>query len=103
MMIEHHKKLTNVQYIDDVWNLLCRYDRAFIPPLSARENTFESNLLGSSPKNAKPKKYFEELKDQSFLIALQENRVVGFMSYRPYYVCQDLEMILKRTMFQRLL
>lgn len=91
MNIEHHKTLTNEQYLEDIWELLCRYDDAFVPPLSARDNTYQSNLLGGEPTNVKPKKYFEMLKEQSFLIALVDNRVVGFMSYRPHYVCQDLE------------
>lgn len=91
MIIEHHEQLTDPQFLDDVWHLLCRYDQAFVPPLSARENTYQSNLLGSSSTNATPRKYFEMLKEQSFLIAVDNNRVVGFMSYRPRYVCQDLE------------
>ena len=90
--IEHHTELTNEQYLDDIWKLLCRYDQAFVPPLSARENTYQSNLLGGQSTIGKPRKYFETLKEQSFLIALNENRrVVGFMSYRPRYVCEDLE------------
>lgn len=91
MNIEHHKTLTNERYLEDIWELLCRYDHAFIPPLSARENTYQSNLSSGSPTNVKPKKYFEMLKEQSFLVALVQDRVVGFMSYRPRYVCQDLE------------
>lgn len=96
--IEHHSKLTNQQHLDDIWALLCRYDQAFVPPLSARENTYQSNLLGGQLVAGKPRKYFETLKEQSFLIALNEHqRVVGFMSYRPEYVCQDLEDPLETT------
>lgn len=91
MIIEHHNKLTEQRFLDGIWNLLCRYDKVFVPPLSARENTYQSNLLDDSSSHVKPRKYFETLKQQSFLIALKDNRVVGFMSYRPSYICLALE------------
>lgn len=91
MIIEHHERLTDEQKLQGVWELLRRYDRSFVPPLSSRENTHQSHLAGSLPVSPEPRKYFEILQQQSFFLALQEDRVVGFMSYRPHYICQELE------------
>lgn len=90
MIIEHHERLTDEHLLEGVWELLCRYDHAFVPPLSARENTYQQNLSNYDVKSPTPKKYFEELKGQSFLIAVEGGRVVGFMSYRPNYIIEDL-------------
>lgn len=91
MIIEHHERLTDERKLENIWDLLCRYDQSFVPPLSARENTYQPNLIGDLPAKDEPRKYFEKLKQQSFLIALHQDRIVGFMSYRSYYVSQELK------------
>lgn len=87
--------LNNSPYSNDIWNLVVTYDNAFIPPLSARENPYQSDLASSGDAQAqttKPYQYFENLKQQYFYIAVDEqNRALGFMSFRLHYVCADLE------------
>ncbi len=90
MHVEHYERLTDERLLQGVWELLCRYDHAFVPPLSARENTYQLNLSNHEAKSATPKQYFEELKGQAFFVAVENGRVVGFMSYRPNYVIEDL-------------
>ena len=93
MEIRHYEKLTDQLLLEQIWELLRRYNHAFIPPLSARENTYQSNLTDQqSISNAEPVQYFETLKQQSFIVALDNNnQLLGFMSFRMNYICGDLE------------
>jgi len=88
------QNLDHSPYSNDIWNLLVNYDLSFIPPLSARENPYQSDLAlnGDNAQTTKPYKYFENLKEQLFYIAVDEqNKAIGFMSFRMHYVCADLE------------
>lgn len=86
-----YEKLMEPSLLDGVWKLLCRYDSEFIPPLSAREYTYQSDLtVRRATKQQEPKQYFETLKKQSFLLAQDQDKVIGFMSFRPHYISQDL-------------
>lgn len=64
----------------DIWELVKASDTEFVPPLSARESTTEHLLTGSFIP-VLPKKYFEALKKQSFVLCLEDDRTVGFLSY----------------------
>lgn len=91
MFIEYHEKLSANQHLEGVWEILCRYDHEFIPPLSARENTFQSELVNNLNIKTEPKQYFDILKQQSFLLAIDKDKVIGFMAFRYNYVCKDIE------------
>ncbi|GGG25406.1 GNAT family N-acetyltransferase [Paenibacillus abyssi] len=82
--------LTKPHMLDGVWKLLCRYDHAFIPPLSAREHSYQTDLTVRPTAKQEPKQYFETLKRQSFLLALDRDEVIGFMSFRTHFVSEDL-------------
>lgn len=58
MHIEHYDRLTDERLLDGVWDLVCHYDCAFVPPLSARENTYQFNLSNHEAKSSAPKQYF---------------------------------------------
>lgn len=77
--------------MEQVWQLLRRYDQSFIPPLSSRENTYQSNLAQLTQQTNEPREYFAALKDQSFLLATVDLTVVGFMSFRPNELCVELD------------
>lgn len=80
-MIVHH--LTE-QYKRQVWELLKLADFEFIPPLSARHSTIQGNLLiDGKSVSEEPVEYFEELKQQQFLLYIVEEEVIGFISYIP--------------------
>ncbi|GIP47882.1 hypothetical protein J53TS2_14730 [Paenibacillus sp. J53TS2] len=84
-----YETLTDSALLEGVWDLLYRYDHEFIPPLSAREHTDQSDLTNGSAGTQEPKRYFEELKEQSCWLAEDQERVIGFMSFRPRYVYED--------------
>ncbi|GFN33487.1 GNAT family N-acetyltransferase [Paenibacillus xylaniclasticus] len=87
----YYETLTEPNGLEGVWSLLCRYDTDFIPPLSSRENTYQTNLSALPSQKQQPKQYFETLKEQSFILALDGEVVVGFVSFRPHYLSQDID------------
>ncbi|MDU0330431.1 GNAT family N-acetyltransferase [Paenibacillus sp. 3LSP] len=87
----YDETLTDPALLEGVWDLLCRYDHAFVPPLSAREHTYQSDLTAGAAATALPKRYFDELKEQAFLLVLDREQVIGFMSFRPHYVFEHAD------------
>ena len=80
--------------LDGVWQLLLRYGEDFVPPLSRRNSTCQQALrdgdasAGRSP--GEPAAYFEELRHQQFLLAMDGERVAAFLSYRRDHVPEIL-------------
>lgn len=75
------QNLIDSTYSEQVWELICETDKEFVPPLSYRESTTQNNLEEVS-ENELPVQYFEQVKSQSIILALDENRVIGFISFR---------------------
>lgn len=93
--IQYVEKLTDEHVNRMVWQLLEQCDTEFVPPLSARESSYQANLNNPPSQldvvSHKPYQYFEELKDQHCLLAFGEsNQLVGFMSFRSPYTCNEL-------------
>lgn len=82
----------NDDYQKEIWEVLCEIDDEFVPPLSARESSSQSNLNDNQQSEImEPVSYFKELKKQQFIIALsEEEEVQGFMSFKHRYSCQEL-------------
>ena len=81
---------------DDIWDIICECDSEFVPPLSSRNSSTQSNLLigrqeDQTDKKAKPYVYFEGIKNQEFILAEIEGRVVGFLTFRTNYICDALQ------------
>lgn len=72
--------------LGSVWEILVDEDRNFIPPLSARTSSVQSDLEVGELDPDGPREYFTSLRAQYFLIARgAAGRVVGFMSFRKNY------------------
>ncbi len=82
LRIDYRPQLTDPGLLEQVWQMLCDYDTAFVPPLSGRRDTSQSDLLhpGADPK---PTAYFQALRQQSFLLAMDGDTVAGFFSFTP--------------------
>ncbi|MCR5754822.1 MAG: GNAT family N-acetyltransferase [Acetatifactor sp.] len=76
------------KYQEDVWRLLYDADEEFIPPLSAREKTTQTNLGSGTGKKGGPKQYFEQMKTQAFVLYVRDEKVVGFLTYIPNHVIE---------------
>ena len=73
--------------LDGVWQLLVRYGEDFVPPLSARNSTCQQHLRDAAvPSDRGPAAYFEQLRHQRFLLAMEGETVAGFLSFRYDHV-----------------
>lgn len=85
------KRLHDTAYQLQVYELLKKCDREFVPPLSDRESTTQSNLHASgADAHREPKRYFEQLCQQSVILAVNQKQVLGFMSFREKHICEDV-------------
>lgn len=72
--------------LDSIWEILRDADGQFIPPLSARTSSVQSDLIVSELDPDGPREYFDSMRTQYFLIARgTKGRAVGFMSFRKNY------------------
>lgn len=67
-----------------VMALLRLADREFVPPLSARSPTTQSDLngAGNAGTGGGPTEYLREILSQRFLLSREDEEVAGFLSYR---------------------
>ncbi|MBR2615559.1 MAG: GNAT family N-acetyltransferase, partial [Clostridia bacterium] len=82
MELKLYDRLTDELYFKQLRELLILGDREFIPPLSARSSTTQQGLATASDSDGGIDAYFEEMKAQSFVLALEGERLAGFMSFR---------------------
>ena len=80
MEIRLVKKLTDEKNLSQLRELLIFGDKEFVPPLSSRSSTTQQGL-GSAKGNGIDS-YFEEMKEQSFVLALEGDILAGFMSFK---------------------
>ena len=71
------------EYREGVKALLFAADREFVPPLSARSGTTQTELEQAPAQESGPERYFRMMEAQSFVIAAEDGQVQGFMSYIP--------------------
>lgn len=66
--------------------LLTAADQEFVPPLSARTSTTQSELSPERPRSDGVDPYLTAMMEQHLLVAEQGDEVVGFLSYRPEHL-----------------
>lgn len=80
---------------EEIWQILCQCDHDFYPPLSDRESSAQKDLNHPARSNTegaiKPYKYYNELIQQDFITAAHGGTVIGFLSFRPSYICDALK------------
>lgn len=74
------------RYGDDVMDLLVMCDREFVPSLSSREDTSQTEFSNCEGGGGKPVTYYQSLKRQKNLLLIENGSVVGIMSYIEDYV-----------------
>lgn len=72
-------------YEDEVKEILFNSDKEFYPPLSFRKGTTQSNLNLEDGESKVPLDYFIKMKEQSFILAIEDGKVIGFLTFRPSY------------------
>lgn len=79
-------RLTEAHYLKQVHDLLVMADKEFVPPLSSRSSTTQQTLQGGQDNGVED--YFNEMQQQAFVLALDGDRVAGFMSFRFDHRCE---------------
>lgn len=85
MEMKLFEKLEKQEYLEQLYTLLVMADKEFVPPLSSRSSTTQQTLQGGSGEGVQA--YFEEMKQQAFVLALDGEKVAGFMSFRFDHRC----------------
>jgi len=86
-MFLYQKKLQKA-YQDDVWELLCASDKEFVPPLSERNSTTQQSFSGDEVNKRGPVTYYQQMLQQEFILAVENEKVIGFLSFIPDHSLQ---------------
>ena len=78
-------------YFNDILDMLIASDEEFVPPLSARTSTTQSDLTGTKKDNGGILSYFEELKKQKILVATENDKLIGFVSFKENFENDKIE------------
>ena len=70
------------KYYDQIFEMMIAGDKDFIPPLSARSSTTQKDLTSSQGSIDGLKSYFEEMKKQRFMVCLDGEILVSFVSFK---------------------
>jgi len=68
----------------EIYEILKEADNEFLPPLSQRSSTTQSDLKPSS-ENDGVMKYFNEMINQRIMVALEDGQILAFVSFRENY------------------
>ena len=77
------------QHAEDIRDLLILTDDEFHPPLSGRDGPTQTNDLDTE-RNDAIDSYHEELMEQPFILAFDDERVVGFLAFRNGYETPEI-------------
>lgn len=79
------KKEEQEKYFDQIFEMMLEGDKDFIPPLSARSSTTQKNLTSNKGSIEGLKSYFEEMKSQRFMVCVDEDVLVCFVSFKENF------------------
>ena len=77
----------------EVLQLLQEADQEFVPPLSSRSSATQQDFSGVSKNSDGVLSYFEQLKQQRFIAALEDGKLLGFVSFREDYLCREISRV----------
>ena len=94
------------KYYDQIFEMMIAGDKDFIPPLSARSSTTQKDLTASQGSIEGLKSYFDEMKKQRFMVCLDGDILVSFVSFKENFTNdkireEDLPNIYLSTLIMR--
>jgi len=78
-------KEEQVKYYNQIFEMMVAGDKDFIPPLSARSSTTQKDLTSTESSMDGLKSYFEEMKAQRFMVCLDGDVLVCFLSFKENF------------------
>lgn len=88
MELKLYEQVCDPDHLAQLQQLLQQADREFVPPLSARSSTTQQDLGSAESSEEGIRAYFETMKTQPMVLALENGRVAGFMAFRFDHVCE---------------
>lgn len=85
------------QYSDQLFSLLLDSDKEFVPPLSSRASTTDTNLINSNGQTLLP--YFNTMLKQEVLALFEGQNLVGFVSFVKGYENAEIPSISKPNIY----
>ena len=79
-----------IKYQEDVINMMKRSDNDFVPPLSARTSTTQSDLTSKVGSEQGLLSYYSEMNKQQILGVFEEERLIAFVSYKENYSSKEV-------------
>lgn len=77
------------KFKDDILKIMNICDADFVPPLSSRSSTTQSNLSINEYNENGILNYYNEMEKQDILAAIEDNgTLLGFVSYKQNYVSE---------------
>jgi len=73
------------KFYEEIIQMLIEGDDEFVPPLSMRSSTTQKDLKASEKSENGVMDYFEGLKEQKIMVAVENDMLVAFLSYRENY------------------
>lgn len=89
MQYRYCSRVADSGYGLEVLALLTRADREFVPPLSSRGSTTQGELTGGEVHEG-IRDYYASLETQPVILALEEGKCLGFMSFREDHLCEHI-------------
>jgi ribosomal protein S18 acetylase RimI-like enzyme len=74
------------EYSNQILEMVKEGDKDFVPPLSARSSTTQTNLTGGESSFNGVISYFDEMMKQKIICAVEDDKVLGFVSFKENYV-----------------
>ncbi len=78
--LESEELSKNKKYMNDILDILVECDKDFIPPLSSRNSTRQTDF-NDIKTDTKPMEYFKKITQQNNILVIQDGVVIAFMSY----------------------
>ena len=88
MELQYFDSAAECGYAEDIQALLVLADKEFIPPLSARDSSTQSDLTSSTAVSDGARDYYNAMAGQPVAVAVENGRCYGFMAFKRDYVCQ---------------
>lgn len=98
MELHYTEHLTDPHWQAELWRLLSAHDNDFVPPLSQREDTCQQALTGGAAEDG-PRTYYHALLEQSFLLAVEDGKLLGFYSFRLNYLPDPIAHLRREALF----
>lgn len=86
-MLICQKKLQE-SHLKDIWEMLCASDKEFVPPLSERNSTTQQTFSKKKTDERGLTKYYKQLLQYEFVLAIDKEKVVGFIAFIPNHLLQ---------------